>query len=113
LLSVNATDDPWQGAAVYVDEGWKVTGLVEKPPPGSSRTPWNNAGIFVCRPVVLQYAQRLPPSARGEYELPQAFAAMIADGREVRAYPLRGFWSDLGRPEDLAVAERALGDERS
>ena len=110
LLSVNATDDPWQGAAVYVDEHWRVTRLVEKPPRGSSQTPWNNAGIVVCTPLVLQYAQRLPASARGEYELPQAIAAMIADGREVRACPVRGFWSDLGRPEDLAMAERALGD---
>jgi NDP-sugar pyrophosphorylase family protein len=113
LLSVNATDDPWQGAAVYVDEHWRVTRLLEKPPRGSSPTPWNNAGIFVLRPVVLAYAGRLGPSARGEYELPQAIAAMIGDGRDVRAYPLRGFWSDLGRPEDLAAAERALRDGRS
>jgi NDP-sugar pyrophosphorylase family protein len=108
LLSVNATEDPWQGAAVYVDEHWRVTSLVEKPPRGSSRTPWNNAGIFVLAPLVLEYAERLSPSPRGEYELPQAIAAMIADGRDVRACPVRGFWSDLGRPEDLAVAESAL-----
>jgi NDP-sugar pyrophosphorylase family protein len=113
LLSVNATDDPWQGAAVYVDEHWRITRLVEKPPRGSSPTPWNNAGIFVLRPLIFEYAGRLGPSARGEYELPQAIAAMIGDGRDVRAYPLRGFWSDLGRPEDLAVAERALGNERN
>lgn len=110
LLAVNATEDPWQGAAVYVDEDWRVTSLVEKPPRGSSRTPWNNAGIFVLAPLVLDYAGRLSPSARGEYELPQAIAAMIADGHDVRAYPVRGFWSDLGRPEDLAAAETALGN---
>ena len=108
LLAVNATEDPWQGAAVYVDEHWRVTSLVEKPPRGSSRTPWNNAGIFVFAPLVLDYAERLSPSARGEYELPQAIAAMIADGHDVRAYPVRGFWSDLGRPVDLAAAESAL-----
>ena len=112
LLAVNATEDPWQGAAVYVDEHWRVTSLVEKPPRGSSRTPWNNAGIFVFAPLVLDYAERLSPSARGEYELPQAIAAMIADGHDVRAYPVRGFWIDLGRPEDLAVAETALGNAR-
>jgi NDP-sugar pyrophosphorylase family protein len=110
LVSVNATEDPWQGAAVYIDDRWRVTSLVEKPPRGSSRTPWNNAGIFVFRPLVVGYAERLGPSARGECELPQAIAAMIADGREVRACPLRGFWSDLGRPEDLAAAETALGN---
>ncbi len=110
LLSVNATDDPWRGAAVYVDDDWRVTSLIEKPPRGSSSTPWNNAGIFVFTPMIFDYARRLAPSARGEYELPQAIAAMIADGHVVRACPVRGFWSDLGTPEDLAVAERLLGN---
>jgi len=107
LLMVNETDDPWRGAAVYVDEAWRVTRLVEKPPPGTSRTRWNNAGVFVFAPIIFDYAARLAPSLRGEYELPQAIAAMIADGRRVCAHPVRGFWSDLGTPEDLAAAERS------
>jgi len=105
LLMVNDVDDPWRGAAVYVDEHWRVTRVIEKPPRGASRTRWNNAGIFVFTPLIFSYAERLQPSARGEYELPQAIAMMIGDGRLVRACPLRGFWSDLGTPEDLAAAE--------
>src|SRR5512139_879062 len=66
LLTVNAIDDPWQGAAVYVDENWRVLRLIEKPPRGSSQTPWNNAGIFVFTHVIFDYAERLAPSARGE-----------------------------------------------
>lgn len=108
LLLVNETDDPWRGAAAYVDDGWRVTRLVEKPPRASSRTRWNNAGIFVFTPPIFTYAERVRPSPRGEYELPQAIAAMIADGRSVRAHPVRGFWSDLGTPEDLFAAQRAL-----
>jgi NDP-sugar pyrophosphorylase family protein len=112
MLTVNAVDDPWRGAAVYVDREWRVTQLIEKPPPGASRTPWNNAGIFVLTPRIFTYADRLPPSPRGEYELPQALAAMVADGRVVRAHPLRGFWSDLGTPDDLAAAERTFRPAR-
>jgi dTDP-glucose pyrophosphorylase len=108
LLMVNEIDDPWRGAAVYVDADWRVTQLVEKPPRGTSQTCWNNAGIFVFAPPIFTYAERLQPSARGEYELPQAIAAMIDDGRAVRACAVQGFWSDLGTPEDLAVAERTL-----
>jgi dTDP-glucose pyrophosphorylase len=106
LLALNYMDDPWRGAAVYVDPDWRVTRLVEKPARGTSSTHWNNAGIFIFDPVILQYAERLQPSERGEYELPQAIAAMISDGRMVRGFPLQGFWSDLGTPEDLADAER-------
>ncbi len=109
LLMVNDIDDPWRGAAVYVNGEWRVTRLVEKPARGSSTTRWNNAGISVFSPLILGYAERLAPSSRGEYELPQAIAAMLADGLIVRALPVRGFWSDLGTPADLASAEEAIG----
>lgn len=105
LLALNEVDDPWRGAAVYVDNVGNVVRLVEKPPRGTSTTRWNNAGIFVLSPAVFEYASRLPRSERGEYELPQALAAMVEDGQLVRALPVRGFWSDLGTPEDLAAAE--------
>lgn len=105
-LAVNAVDDPWRGAAVYVDASWRVTKLDEKPPRGTATTQWNNAGIFVFDPIIWRYAAALPASPRGEYELPQAIARMIQDGCDVRALPIRGFWSDVGTPEDLACAER-------
>ncbi len=104
LLAVNAVDDPWRGAAVYVDSAMRVVRLVEKPPRGASTTRWNNAGLFAASRVIFDYLDRLEPSVRGERELPQAIAAMIADGRSVRAFEVRGFWSDVGTPEDLAAA---------
>jgi len=113
LLAVNEVDDPWRGAAVYVDGAWTVKELIEKPPRGTSHTRWNNAGIFLFTPIIYGYAERLPISVRQEYELPQAISAMIADGRVVRAHPLRGLWSDLGTPEDLAKAEAALGGSQA
>lgn len=106
LLSVNEVDDPWRGAAVYVDESGRVTRLDEKPARGTAQTRWNNAGVFVVAPLIFDYIEHLAPSPRGEYELPQALAMMIAAGGNVRALPLEGFWSDLGTPEDLALAER-------
>ncbi len=109
LLAVNEVDDPWRGAAVYVDGNGRVTRVVEKPAPGSSSTRWNNSGIFIFDPAILDYAARLEPSSRGEYELPAAIASMLDDGREIRAQPVYGFWSDVGTPEDLRDAEAALG----
>ena len=105
-LAVNEVDDPWRGAAVYVDADWRVTRLEEKPPRGTSTTCWNNAGIFVFRQSIFRYAATLPASPRGEYELPQAIARMVDDGCPVRAVPIHGFWSDVGTPEDLEKAER-------
>lgn len=104
LLAVNRMKDPWRGAAVYLSPDMRVERLVEKPREGASTTPWNNAGLFASGQIIFEYAERLRPSPRGELELPQAISAMIADGRIVRALDVRGFWSDIGTPEDLAIA---------
>ncbi len=106
LLAVNRTRDPWRGAAVYVDDRMRVVRIVEKPPPGTSTTNWNNAGLFAATRRLFDYVERLTPSARGELELPQAIAAMGTDGLDVRAIDVRGFWSDVGTPEDLEAARK-------
>ncbi len=108
VLSVNWVEDPCRGAAVYADAENRIERIVEKPAPGTSKTHWLNSGIGVFEPVVFEYAAAVRPSPRGEYEIPDAIAAMIRDGLTVRAYPLEGFWSDVGTPEELARAELLL-----
>ena len=104
MLAVNRVKDPYRGAAVYVNESMRVERIVEKPAPGTSRTNWNNAGLFATGPIIFDYVERLAPSSRGEIELPGAIAQMINDGRVVRAIDIRGFWSDIGTPQDLEIA---------
>lgn len=104
-IGVNWVDDPCRGAAVYVDDGWNIVRIEEKPPPGTATTHWNNAGLAAAEPLLFDYARSVRVSPRGEYELPDAFTAMIADGRSVSAFPLEGDWLDVGRPEDLSRAE--------
>jgi UDP-N-acetylglucosamine diphosphorylase / glucose-1-phosphate thymidylyltransferase / UDP-N-acetylgalactosamine diphosphorylase / glucosamine-1-phosphate N-acetyltransferase / galactosamine-1-phosphate N-acetyltransferase len=108
LISVNWVDDPSNGAAVYVDGDQRIKQIVEKPAPGTATTHWNNAGIAVFRPVVFEYAAAVGPSPRGEYEIPDAITAMLEDGLALYAFPLQGFWSDIGTPEDLQRAARVL-----
>jgi UDP-N-acetylglucosamine diphosphorylase / glucose-1-phosphate thymidylyltransferase / UDP-N-acetylgalactosamine diphosphorylase / glucosamine-1-phosphate N-acetyltransferase / galactosamine-1-phosphate N-acetyltransferase len=104
VLGVKWVDDPWQGAAVYENDG-VVNRIIEKPPRGTSTTQWNSAGLYSFRPVVFNYLSALRPSARGEYELTSAIAGMIKDGRRLLRYGVTGEWRDVGRPEDLAIAE--------
>ena len=104
MLAVNRVKDPFRGAAVYVDAHMIVERLDEKPAPGTAKTEWNNAGLFSTGQIIFDYLARLEPSARGELEIPGAIAQMIADGRVVRAVDMRGFWSDVGTPEDLEAA---------
>ncbi len=112
IIAVNEVDDPAAGAAVYVDEEMRVTRLVEKPPPGTSSTRWNNAGFGVLGPAIWPEIDGLTPSPRGEYELPQAIAALVASGAAVRAVPVEGPWFDIGTPDDLAAARAAFTNTR-
>jgi len=106
MLAVNRIRDPWQGAAVYVDGSMCVEKIVEKPAQGTSTTNWNNAGLFASTPRIFDYLAKLEPSSRGELELPDAIATMIANGCVVQAIDVRGFWSDVGTPEDLDRARK-------
>ena len=104
MLAVNRVKDPFRGAAVYVTPQMIVERLDEKPAQGTAKTEWNNAGLFATSQIIFDYLARLEPSPRGELEMPVAIAKMIADGRIVRAVDMRGFWSDVGTPEDLEAA---------
>jgi len=102
-LAVKYVEDPFQGAAVYVEEGF-IRKIIEKPPKGTSTTHWNSAGIYCFRPRVFAEIDRVPLSSRGEYELTSAIEQMIDGGRKLRAVEIRGAWRDIGRPEDLSAA---------
>jgi UDP-N-acetylglucosamine diphosphorylase / glucose-1-phosphate thymidylyltransferase / UDP-N-acetylgalactosamine diphosphorylase / glucosamine-1-phosphate N-acetyltransferase / galactosamine-1-phosphate N-acetyltransferase len=111
MLTVNRVRDPYRGAAVYLTPDMRVERLVEKPPKGTSTTTWNNAGLFASGPILFEYLERLRPSPRGEIELPGAIEGMIVDGRIVRAFASRGFWTDVGAPEDLDKARHRFRPE--
>jgi NDP-sugar pyrophosphorylase family protein len=113
VLALNWVADPYKGAAVYLDENDVVKEIVEKPPKGTAKTNWNNAGIFLFSPLIFQYTAALTPSVRGEYELPQAIGQMIADGRKVIGLKLQGYWGDIGTPEELEQMQHIVQDAHS
>lgn len=100
LLGLNEVEDPWAGAAVYLD-GDRVTRLVEKPPRGTSTTRWNNAGVMILTECIFPALRELKPSEQGERETPRAVAALVEAGSRVLGLPFAGFWSDVGTVEEL------------
>jgi dTDP-glucose pyrophosphorylase len=109
VLAARHVEDPFQGAAIYVDEARRVERIIEKPVKGTSTTHWNSAGIYVFSPLLFDELERVPLSERGEYEATSAITQLIDAGRHLRMFPLDGDWLDVGRPEDLAKAKLITG----
>lgn len=80
--------------------GSVVESMVEKPLHRSLV----NAGIYALDPTALSL---LIP---GEYtDMPTLLALLMSEGHDVAAFPIHESWLDVGRPEDLSLAQRDSG----
>ncbi len=105
LLGLNTVDDPYRGAAVYIDEDNNIVRMVEKPPKGKSTTNLHNAGLMVLTPDIFKYTSHIQLSSRDEYELTDVFCMLRDDGLILKGFVLSGYWKDIGTPDDLALIQ--------
>ena len=90
------------GVAV-VDGDSRITGFVEKPPPGTAPSDLVNAGVWVFEPDLVG---EIPPGAvRVEETL---FPSLVGRGENVLGYGFEGLWADLGTPARYLELSRAL-----
>ncbi len=84
-----------------------ATVLVEKSP----HPPSNLAivGVYRLGPEIYDACRAVRPDARGEIQITDALQWIVARGDAVRAVTLETGWQDVGRPEDLAAAEKLVG----
>ena len=106
IVTVRQNEDVSQGGAVFVNERFELVDLREKPKAGEPTSPWYNAGIYAFRPSIFDFAARLEPSPRGEFELTDAIRALAQSGEKVQALELSGAWADVRDPEILAQLNR-------
>ncbi len=66
-----------------------------------------NTGLYRFSPSVWGGLERVKPSVRGEYEITDV-VNLLAAHEPVAVVPIQGPWLDLGRPEDIAEAERLI-----
>jgi NDP-sugar pyrophosphorylase family protein len=82
---------------VNIDEQ-RITGIVEKP----VHSFFVNAGIYVIEPALLAKV----PKDRA-FDMPELFSAALGQGMMTAAFPIREYWTDIGRIDDF---HRANGD---
>lgn len=77
------------------DGNYTVTGYVEKPTLDYKVS----MGMYYFEPRVLDYIPK------GEYlDFPDLIHILLDAGEKVIGYPYRGYWRDLGNPEDFSQA---------
>ena len=95
-----------RGAVCELDDDGRVTGLVEKPEePLSTFVP---TAFYVLPPEVFSACRIVRPSARGEYELPDAIDLLIYAGYGVETVPFEGWKLNINTEHDIERAERKL-----
>lgn len=81
-------------------DGVDIIGFEEKP---VART-HINAGVYALSPEALGYMQ-----VNGVCDMPSLFERMQARGTRTVAYPMHEPWLDVGRPDDLRLANQRVG----
>lgn len=76
-------------------DGYRLTSLQEKP----VHSFFVNAGIYVLSPEAVARV----PKGRA-YDMTQLFTDLMAEGAQTAVFPLREYWLDIGRHEDLQQA---------
>jgi glucose-1-phosphate thymidylyltransferase len=109
LVVLKEVEDPTRFGVAVFDGGGRLVGFVEKPKEPPSRLAL--VGLYFFTPVVFDYIKQLKPSWRGEYEITDALALMLRDGGRVEYVVHEGWWLDVGKKDDVLVANALLLDE--
>lgn len=101
-------DDPKRFGVVIEKNGF-LERIVEKPedPPSNMI----NTGLYKFTRDVFSAIKSIGKSPRGEYEITDAIS-LLARSKKVKVIHAHT-WVDLGRPEDIAYAEKFLAKKRN
>jgi len=89
-----------------------LAGIIEKPGDSldlaSPSARWVGMNVWAITRSLVSACRRVPKSARGEYELPEAVGLAIAEGVMIRAIPMSAPVLDLSRRADIAAVVSRL-----
>ncbi len=100
-------------AAEGLGEVYRVTGLVEKPPPEKAPSNLAVLGRYILPPSIFDAIQRIKPGAGGEIQLTDAMALLLAEGVPVHGIVYRGQRYDTGLPLGYLQAVVQLAVKRA
>ena len=109
-MALTPVDNPSEFGTVLTDTDDRIIDFKEKPRPEEALSNLINAGVYIIDRSILSM---VPPSQFFDFSK-DLIPLVVADGRRIQGYRLKGLWMDVGRPHDLleanlTVAEREFG----
>lgn len=84
-------------------DGPLVTGLIEKPAPGTAPSNFFISGRYILQPEIFGLLENQSPGAGGEIQLTDAMIALMAN-QTIRPFEFRGRTFDCGSPAGFVSA---------
>ena len=94
-IATTKVKDPSRFGVIVTDENNKILQFVEKPLEFVGDR--INAGLYIFSNKFLNRIEAKPTSIEREI-----FPKMASD-QELYAYPMKGFWADIGKPKDFLI----------
>jgi UTP--glucose-1-phosphate uridylyltransferase len=93
-------------------DGQVVTGLVEKPAPGTAPSNLFISGRYILQPEIFDILERQAPGAGGEIQLTDAMITLI-ENQEIRPFEFCGRTFDCGSPAGFVAANLHMATARA
>lgn len=101
-LAVVPVKKPESYGIVELENEKTIKRIVEKPNKEEAPTNLANAGIYVFSPQIFNKIRQTNPTSRGEWEIPDALALLLAEKKHILAAKIdHKDWIDIGEPWDL------------
>lgn len=108
LLVTDATiDEATTTGVCEIGPDGQLQSIVEKP--DDPTTTVINTGVAVLPPETIHACHLVQPSARGEYELPDAISLLLSAGYRITTVQLEGWRVNVNTPADLEAAIERFG----
>lgn len=75
---------------------YKIKKIIEKPQPNEIASDFVIAGKHVLTPEVFDYLKKAKPGKKGEIILAEVFDTMLAEGKIIYGYEIKGEWLECG-----------------
>jgi NDP-sugar pyrophosphorylase family protein len=110
VVGVARVKDPWNYGVVLQENGY-LKRIIEKPKKGEEPSDMVVAGVFLFSQTIFDHLKNISLSPRGEYELTDAITRAVMKGDKVALVDLGDKWIDIGRFEDIFLAQKYLFED--